>query len=111
MASIIPTPSKARLAQLAQLSAKIFNNVYNPTGERTGNKVLRKRLIGSTVAEWYPKRIITLRKITDTFPGMKLINQEEKLRLEEIAKRKKRGKGAPKKGQGKRASLGTKKKK
>jgi len=42
---------------------------------------------------------------------MKLINQEEKLRLEEIAKRKKRGKGAPKKGQGKRASLGTKKKK
>ncbi|RGB44010.1 mitochondrial ribosomal subunit S27-domain-containing protein [Rhizophagus diaphanus] len=112
MASIIPSiPSKTRLSQLAQLSAKIFNNVYNPTGERTGNKILRKRLIGSTVTGWYPHRIITLRKITDTFPGMKLVNQEEKLRLEEIAKRKKRGKGAPKKGQGKRASLGTKKQK
>lgn len=99
MASIIPSiPSKTRLSQLAQLSAKIFNNVYNPTGERTGNKILRKRLIGSTITGWYPHRIITLRKITDTFPGMKLVNQEEKLRLEEIAKRKKRGKGAPKKG-------------
>jgi small subunit ribosomal protein S33 len=93
-----PIPSKTRLAQLAQLSAKLFNNVYNPTGERTGNKILRKRLIGPTVVGWYPKRIITLREITDAFPGMKLINQEEKLRLEEITKRKKRGKGAPKKG-------------
>ena len=96
MASILP--SKTRLAQLAQLSAKLFNNIYNPTGERTGNKILRKRLIGPTVTEWYPKRIITLRKITDLLPGMKLVDQEEKLRLEEIAKRKKRGKGAPKKG-------------
>ena len=32
------------------------------------------------------------------FPSMKLVNQEEKIRLEDIAKRKKRGKGAPKKG-------------
>ena len=98
MASILPIPSKTRLAKLAQLSAKLFNNIYNPMGERTGNKILRKRLIGPTILEWYPKRIITLREITDTFPGMKLVNQEEKLRLEEISKRKKRGKGAPKKG-------------
>ncbi|CAG8455721.1 4885_t:CDS:2 [Funneliformis caledonium] len=110
MASILPKPNKTRLAQLAELSAKIFNNVYNPKGERTGNKILRQKLIGPTIVEWYPKRIITLRKITDMFPSMKLVDQEEKLRLEEIAKRKKRGKGAPKKGKGKNASFAKKRK-
>ncbi|CAG8635214.1 9455_t:CDS:1, partial [Racocetra fulgida] len=91
-------PAKSVLNALAKLRAKLFDNVYNPTNVRTGNKVLRQRLIGPTITNWYPKQLIAVREITDMFSEFNLVNQQEKQRLEEIAKRKKRGKGAPKKG-------------
>ncbi|CAG8478920.1 mitochondrial ribosomal subunit S27-domain-containing protein [Gigaspora rosea] len=103
-------PAKAVINALAKLRAKLFNNVYNPTNVRTGNKVLRQRLIGPTVTNWYPKQLIKVREITDMFPEFKLVNQQEKQRFEDIAKRKRRGKGAPKKGKGKRATISSKKK-
>ncbi|RHZ54806.1 hypothetical protein Glove_423g33 [Diversispora epigaea] len=104
-------PTKERLAVLAKLTAKLFDNNYNPTGIRTGNKILRQRLIGPTVTNWYPKPLIKKREITELFPEFQLIDLEEKQRLDDIARLRKRGKGAPKKGQGKRATVGTKKKK
>ncbi|KAL0090849.1 mitochondrial ribosomal subunit S27-domain-containing protein [Phycomyces blakesleeanus] len=94
----------AKLAQLAQLSCKIFQTVYNPTSARTGNKVLRQRLLGSTLTQYHPEKLVHFRDLKAMFPELDLVNTEENERLEEIARRKRRGKGAPKKGQGKRAS-------
>ncbi|KAI9357214.1 mitochondrial ribosomal subunit S27-domain-containing protein [Pilaira anomala] len=88
----------ARLAQLSQLSCKIFSNVYNPTCARTGNKVLRQRLIGSTLTAYNPQKLVHFRDIQALYPQLGLVNMEEKERLDEIARRKRRGKGAPKKG-------------
>src|SRR6185369_6089769 len=91
-------PSKSRLLDLTKLTCKLFKNVYNPDSKRTGNKILRQNLIGPTVTNWYPTKLITIRQITDMFPEMNLINLEEKQRLDDLTKRKRRGKGAPKKG-------------
>ncbi|KAI8374688.1 mitochondrial ribosomal subunit S27-domain-containing protein [Radiomyces spectabilis] len=92
------SPAPARLAQLAQLSCKVFENVYNPTAVRTGNKILRQRLVGPTFTQYHPKQLVHFRDIKALFPELNLINTEEKERLDEIARRKRRGKGAPKKG-------------
>ena len=88
----------ARLAQLAQLSCKIFQNVYNPTAARTGNKVLRQRLVGPTMTAYNPQKLVHFRDIKALYPALNLVDMEEKARLDEIARRKRRGKGAPKKG-------------
>lgn len=87
-----------RLAQLTQLSCKVFSNVYNPTCARTGNKIIRQRLIGSTLTSYNPKKLVHFRDIQALYPQLGLVNLEEKERLDEIARRKRRGKGAPKKG-------------
>ncbi|KAG0749317.1 hypothetical protein G6F62_000269 [Rhizopus arrhizus] len=96
--------STGRISQLQQLSCKIFSNVYNPTCARTGNKILRQRLLGPTLTAYNPKQIVHFRDIQALYPQLGLIDLEEKERLDEIARRKRRGKGAPKKGQGKRAA-------
>ncbi|KAI8140245.1 mitochondrial ribosomal subunit S27-domain-containing protein [Fennellomyces sp. T-0311] len=96
--------SPARLAQLSQLSCKIFQNVYNPSAARTGNKVLRQRLLGPTMTAYHPQKLVHFRDIKALYPDLGLVDLDEKARLDEIARRKRRGKGAPKKGQGKRAS-------
>ncbi|KAI8979614.1 mitochondrial ribosomal subunit S27-domain-containing protein [Mycotypha africana] len=98
------TATASRLAQLTQLSCKIFNNVYNPTAVRTGNKILRRRLLGPSLTSYYPQRLFHFRDLKALYPTMGLVDLDEKERLEEINRRKRRGKGAPKKGQGKRAS-------
>lgn len=92
------SPPAARLAQLAQLSCKIFNNVYNPTCTRTGNKVLRRRLVGPALTSYYPQKLLHFRDVKAAYPDLGLVDVEEKERLDEIARRKRRGKGAPKKG-------------
>ncbi|KAF9361198.1 MAG: mitochondrial ribosomal subunit S27-domain-containing protein [Benniella sp.] len=101
------TPSVAgKLALLNKLSCAIFGNVYNPQRIRTGNKILRQRLVGPTVNSYYPNvQQIKLREITRMVPEMNLIDQGEKARLDDLAERKKRGKGPPKKGQGRRSTL------
>jgi hypothetical protein len=90
--------SPARLSQLAQLSAKVFSNVYNPTCARTGNKILRQRLIGQTLTGYNPQKLVHFRDIKALYPELGLVDLDEKERLDEIARRKRRGKGAPKKG-------------
>jgi small subunit ribosomal protein S33 len=105
---------KARLATLSELTARLFDNVYNPTGVRTGNKVLRQRLIGPVLTSYYPelfgKEAMVYRKIARAFPELQLVNVANEERLDELERRRRRGKGAPKKGEGKRAQLGKKKK-
>ncbi|KAF9170663.1 hypothetical protein BGX21_008504 [Mortierella sp. AD011] len=100
------TQATSKLALINKISTAIFGNVYNPQGIRTGNKILRQRLVGPTINSYYPNvKQIKLREITKMVPEMNLIDQGEKIRLEDLAERKKRGKGPPKKGQGRRSTL------
>ncbi|KAF9273412.1 hypothetical protein BGZ68_001530 [Mortierella alpina] len=102
----LTTPNASKLTLLNKISCAIFGNVYNPQGIRTGNKILRQRLVGPTINSYYPNvKQIKIREITRMVPEMKLVDQEEKTRLEDLAERKKRGKGPPKKGQGRRSTL------
>lgn len=94
----IMSQATTRLGQLTQLSCKIFSNVYNPSCARTGNKVLRQRLIGSSLTAYNPQKLVHFRDIQALYPQLGLVDLEEKERLDEIARRKRRGKGAPKKG-------------
>ncbi|KAI8579181.1 hypothetical protein K450DRAFT_243149 [Umbelopsis ramanniana AG] len=91
-------PTPARLAKLTRTACKIFSTVYNPTAARSGNKILRERLVGPTVSSYYPQPLVHFRDIKAAFPQLNLIDTDEKERLDEIARRKRRGKGAPKKG-------------
>ncbi|KAI9490860.1 mitochondrial ribosomal subunit S27-domain-containing protein [Zychaea mexicana] len=85
--------SPARLAQLSQLSCKIFQNVYNPTASRTGNKILRQRLLGPTMTAYHPQKLVHFRDIKALYPDQGFVDVDEKARLDEIARRKRRGKG------------------
>ena len=42
---------------VTEARARIFGHVLNPTGQRSSHKILRKKLIGDKVAEWYPHDI------------------------------------------------------
>ncbi|KAL6505295.1 hypothetical protein OROGR_025112 [Orobanche gracilis] len=75
--------------------ARIFGHVLNPTGQRSSHKILRKKLIGDKVAAWYPY------DINKDDPLVMARKEQERLNKLEMLKR--RGKGPPKKGQGKRA--------
>ncbi|KMT13967.1 hypothetical protein BVRB_4g078000 [Beta vulgaris subsp. vulgaris] len=86
----------AVLRGVTEARAQIFGHVLNPTSQRSAHKVLRKKLIGEKVAEWYPYDI----KHDDPV----VMAQKEEERLSKLEMLKRRGKGPPKKGHGKRAS-------
>lgn len=102
MASVATAVAKTRLQTLAQLTAKVFGNAYNPSNQRTGNKILNARLIGPTVLSYYPdnkgREMRLLKKITREFPELELVNVAEQERWEEVDRRRRRGKGPPQKG-------------
>ncbi|KNA06458.1 hypothetical protein SOVF_180760 [Spinacia oleracea] len=81
---------------VAEARAQIFGHILNPTAQRSAHKVLRKKLIGDKVSEWYPYDI----KHDD--PQIMLSQEQERKSKLEMLKR--RGKGPPKKGYGKRAA-------
>lgn len=39
---------------VTEARARIFGHILNPTGLRSTHKLLRKKLIGDKVAQWYP---------------------------------------------------------
>jgi len=85
---------------LDQVRWRIFGS-YPGNGLRSGRKVLRKNLIGDKVLAWYPQ--------TETYGkphrGDKLWVDPDLLTAKERLERyQRRGKGPPKKGEGKRAS-------
>lgn len=49
--------AQAAVSGLAEARAKIFGHVLNPTGQRSAHKLLRKKLIGDKIADWYPHDI------------------------------------------------------
>ncbi|XP_024975412.1 28S ribosomal protein S33, mitochondrial-like [Cynara cardunculus var. scolymus] len=95
------TSLKSMLAQAAvrgvtEARAAIFGHVLNPTGQRSAHKILRKKFIGEKVASWYPNDI----QKEDPL----VVARKEQDRLSKLEMLKRRGKGAPKKGHGKRAA-------
>jgi len=86
----------SRLAALNRLRCSIFQTSYNPTGQRTGAKYLRARLRGPSMIKYYPEKMDFARIIREN-PELELVNHVERQRLADVADRKKRGKGAPKK--------------
>ncbi|XP_062011716.1 small ribosomal subunit protein mS33-like isoform X1 [Rosa rugosa] len=80
---------------VTEARARIFGHVLNPTGLKSAHKILRKKLIGEKVAQWYPHDI----RKDDPL----IMKAEEKERTNKLEMLKRRGKGPPKKGQGKRS--------
>ncbi|KAI1139742.1 mitochondrial ribosomal subunit S27-domain-containing protein [Hypoxylon sp. FL0543] len=99
---------RARLLNLMKAQCEIFSTAYNPDGIRMGNKILRQRLKGPSLAKYYPPRGPTVNTLARAFKSLHLetINEEAEDRLEHLAGQailfpwlgvKSRGKGAPKK--------------
>ncbi|XP_061373580.1 uncharacterized protein LOC133315913 [Gastrolobium bilobum] len=87
----------AAIAQgVADARARIFGHQLNPTGKKSAHKVLRMKLFGEKVAQWYPYDI--------NKDDPLLMAQKEQERLSKLEMLKRRGKGPPKKGQGRRAA-------
>ncbi|KAJ2015283.1 mitochondral 37S ribosomal protein S27 [Coemansia sp. RSA 2337] len=103
-----------RRLKVAEVSSKIFGNAFNPTGERTGNYILRQNFRGENMVRYYPSQLdrnmVKVPRLS-RLVGEKLYDIDEIDRLNAIDKRRARGKGAPKKGEGKRAAMAKKKKK
>ncbi|PHH89791.1 hypothetical protein CDD83_5252 [Cordyceps sp. RAO-2017] len=80
---------------------QVFATIYNPEGIRMGNKVLRQRLRGPAMAEYYPRKTATISDVNREFgPVLTTWDEEEEDRLEHIEELKSRGKSAPKKKKG-----------
>ncbi|OJJ41998.1 hypothetical protein ASPZODRAFT_162407 [Penicilliopsis zonata CBS 506.65] len=94
----MPRPPN-RLLELAKTQCRIFSTTFNPQGLRLGNKILRQRLRGPTLAAWYPKKIVTFRDLQDICKSQDLVtfDELEDDREEAIQVAKLRGKGRPKK--------------
>lgn len=83
--------------EIAVTAARIFGH-HIGNGLPSGRKVLRKPLIGPIVAAYYPERLAKLDKL--------FVDPEETRRVIKLERLKRRGKGPPKKGEGKRATKG-----
>jgi len=95
--SSLGPPSPRPPLTLPQVQCGIFSTIFNPTGERLGNKVLRQRLRGPALAAYYPRRVATFKDLQKLYPGYETYNELEEDRLEHLQIAKSRGKGAPKK--------------
>ncbi|KAL8818760.1 MAG: hypothetical protein Q9191_007866 [Dirinaria sp. TL-2023a] len=92
----MPVP-RARILSLMEKQCLLFSTTFNPTQARTGNKVLRQRLKGPSVAAYYPRRLLTVKDVKAAYPGLKTWDPEELSRMEHVARMKLKGKGPPKK--------------
>jgi len=90
----------SRLTALLKLRSSIFQTAWNPTGIRTGAKYVRRKLVGPAMASYYPTRI-NLSRIVRKYPELEMVDEDELERQEDVAAKRKRGKGAPKKAKSK----------
>lgn len=88
--------SPSRLAALTRLRSIVFQTSYNPTSQRTGAKYLKRRLRGPSMIDYYPRQL-SISAINKEFRGLDLVDEDEEQRLRDVADKKKRGKGAPRK--------------
>lgn len=102
-------PAKS-LAALQALRCQVFGTTYNPGNVRNGAKFLKKSLVGGAMLKYYPPQI-KLSTIHAAVPGMpELMLCEEVQRLKDVERKRMLGKGPPKKGEGRRATMKGKKK-
>ncbi|KAI0442817.1 mitochondrial ribosomal subunit S27-domain-containing protein [Xylaria telfairii] len=80
------TVSRARLLDLMKVQCQIFSTTYNPEGIRMGNKILRQRLRGPTLAKYYPAKGPTVNTLEKEFRslGLETLNEEEEDRQEHL---------------------------
>lgn len=104
--SILRTFSPNFLKLIDASSAKIFGKLPQ-VNHRTGYNIFRQKLIGPAIIDYYPMGLDKgLQSISKTYKS------EEIDRLEfALSRLKRRGKGPPKKGQGKRTTKNKGKKK
>ncbi|KAK5660841.1 hypothetical protein OQA88_12212 [Cercophora sp. LCS_1] len=93
---------RARLLDLMKARCELFSTTFNPDGIRMGNKILRQRLKGPSIAAYYPRRVVTIKDFENAFKPLDLLfdNERELERLDHLERLKARGKGAPKKKKG-----------
>jgi small subunit ribosomal protein S33 len=82
---------------IQKLSQQIFGHLPN-MHMRTGNKFLKKRFTGIIEARYYPESITPIAKKTS--PGY--LTEQEDRRMAKLDQLRRRGKGPPQKGSGKR---------
>ncbi|KAF3927241.1 hypothetical protein ABW20_dc0107390 [Dactylellina cionopaga] len=80
-----------------RVSCRIFNTTFNPNRERTGNKILRERLKGPALLQYYPKQQFSVREFMKGFPDLAMSDEKEEYRVQQVEEHKLRGKGKPKK--------------
>ncbi|KIJ25274.1 hypothetical protein M422DRAFT_38857 [Sphaerobolus stellatus SS14] len=90
------TVAGGRLNMLKQLRCAIFQTAWNPASIRTGAKYLRKRLRGPSMIQYYPTQI-SFREVNKKFPELGIVDEDEVMRIKDLASMRARGKGAPKK--------------
>lgn len=109
-----------RIRALQKVRCAVFNSVFNPNNLRLGNKVLRQRLRGPSVASYYPPRVGTFRQLKNLYPeedGYEMYDEAAEQKMDDLKlyvlffikftfgwlltnglfRLKLRGKGAPKK--------------
>ncbi|KAH6645888.1 mitochondrial ribosomal subunit S27-domain-containing protein [Truncatella angustata] len=102
---------RTRVLALMKKQCEIFSTTFNPGGVRMGNKILRQRLKGPSMAQYYPQRGPVLKDLFKEFKGLELegIDEEWEDWQEHLAGRQQRGKAPPKKKRGPPPAPGGKK--
>ncbi|KAI1427537.1 mitochondrial ribosomal subunit S27-domain-containing protein [Xylaria sp. FL1777] len=79
--------TRARLLDLMKVQCQIFSTTYNPEGIRMGNKILRQRLRGPSLAKYYPPKGPTINTLEKEFKslGLEVLDEEEEDRQEHLA--------------------------
>ncbi|KAI1750649.1 mitochondrial ribosomal subunit S27-domain-containing protein [Xylaria castorea] len=77
---------RARLLDLMKVQCQIFSTTYNPERIRMGNKILRQRLRGPSLAKYYPAKGPTINTLEKEFRslGLETVDEEEEDRQEHI---------------------------
>ena len=66
---------RSRVVDLMRVQSRIFNTIFNPTGERLGNKILRARLKGPAFASYYPRRVATFKDLQKVYPEWQMYDE------------------------------------
>lgn len=70
MAPGLPTPVAANIHTLLHaVRSEVFLTTYNPTGQRLGNKYLKKSLKGAAMLQYYPKPLPKPRTLNQQVPS------------------------------------------
>ncbi|KAF2265464.1 hypothetical protein CC78DRAFT_185110 [Lojkania enalia] len=88
---------RSRVLDLMKRQCYVFRTTYNPERLRMGTRILRERLKGTAVAEYYPPRIGTIKQLRSLYPQYEIEDEKEEEWLEHMQIARSRGKQPPKK--------------